>query len=165
LILLENAQGSRLSCKQAPPIDPNTLPKDVDALQKIVVDLCERLRHESAENDKYRSLLRELLEAQRSRKSEQLSKEQLKLFEELWKAWQPEEASEEPAAAETGEDEKPPEAPVKSEPGGSLWPRIWSGNGSCTTWRKQKSTVTIAAKISISSPKRAANATNTFRPS
>jgi len=100
-----------------PPIDPHTLPKDVDVLQKIVVDLCEQLQHESAEKDKYRSLLRELLEAQRSRKSEQLSKEQLKLFEELWNARQPEEASEEPGAVETGGDEKPPEAPVKKRAG------------------------------------------------
>jgi len=60
-----------------PPIDPNTLPKDAAALRKIVVDLCEQLRHESSEKDKYRSLLRELLDGQRNRKSEQLSKEQL----------------------------------------------------------------------------------------
>jgi transposase len=86
-------------------------------LQKIVVDLCEQLQHESTEKDKYRSLLRELLEAQRSRKSEQLSKEQLKLFEELWTARQPEEAREEPATAETGGEEKPPEAPVKKRTG------------------------------------------------
>jgi transposase len=69
-----------------PPIDPNTLPQDVQVLQKIVLDLCEQLRHESAEKGKYQSLLRELLEAQRNRKSEQLSKEQLDLFEILWKA-------------------------------------------------------------------------------
>jgi len=100
-----------------PPIDLNTLPKDVDVLHKIVVDLCEQLQHESAEKDKYRSLLRELLEAQRNRKSEQLSKEQLTLFEELWKARQPEEASQEPAAAGTGGDEKPPEAPIKKRTG------------------------------------------------
>lgn len=109
-----------------PPIDPNTLPKDVDVLQKIVVDLCEQLQHESAEKDKYRSLLRELLEAQRNRKSEQLSKEQLKLFEELWKAQQPEETSAEAAAAETG-DEKPPEAeaeaPVKKRTGRQPLPK------------------------------------------
>ena len=55
-------------------------------MQKIVVDLCEQLQHESAEKDKYRSLLRELLEAQRNRKSEQLSKEQLALFEAAWQA-------------------------------------------------------------------------------
>src|SRR5215469_10495923 len=36
--------------------------------------------------NKYQSLLRELLEAQRSRKSEQLAKEQLALFEAAWKA-------------------------------------------------------------------------------
>jgi hypothetical protein len=39
--------------------------------------LCEQLQHESSEKDKYRSLLRELLEAQRNRRSERLSKEQL----------------------------------------------------------------------------------------
>ena len=53
-----------------PPLDPNTLPKDIDVLQKIVLDLCDQLKHESAEKDKYRSLLRELLDAQRNRKSE-----------------------------------------------------------------------------------------------
>jgi len=44
------------------------------------------------------------LEAQRSRKSEQLSKEQLALFEELWKAQQAEEESEE-AEPDPGGDE------------------------------------------------------------
>ena len=63
-------------------IDPNDLPKDIDRLQEIVVELCERLKHETSEKDKYRSLLRELLEAQRNRKSEQLSKDQLALFRE-----------------------------------------------------------------------------------
>ena len=43
-----------------PPIDPNSLPKDVDMLRKIVLDLCEQLRHESSEKDKFRSLLREV---------------------------------------------------------------------------------------------------------
>jgi transposase len=100
------------------PIDPNTLPKDVDVLQRIVLDLCEQLRHASAEKDKYRSLLRELLDAQRNRKSEQLSKDQLALFEELWKASQPEEeVSEEQAAAETGGDQEAPEAPLKKRSG------------------------------------------------
>jgi transposase len=92
-----------------PPIDPDTLPKDADALRKIVVDLCEQLRHESSEKDKYRSLLRELLDAQRNRKSEQLSKEQLALFESLWKASDPEEEESEPAA------EPEPDKPEKSQ--------------------------------------------------
>ena len=44
-------------------LDPDHLPKDVDLLHKIVVELCERLKHETSEKDKYRSLLREPLEA------------------------------------------------------------------------------------------------------
>ena len=98
-----------------PPIDPNTLPKDVDVLHKIVLDLCEQLRHESSEKEKYRALLRELLEAQRGRKSEQLSKEQLALFEALWKAGDPEEADSEPTSEE--EQEQPQEAPAPKRSG------------------------------------------------
>ena len=98
-----------------PPIDPNTLPKDVDVLHKIVVDLCEQLRHESSEKDKYRSLLRELLDAQRNRKSEQLSKEQLALFEVLWKASDPEEEESEPATEQ--EPDKPEEPKTKKRSG------------------------------------------------
>jgi len=59
------------------PIDPNTLPQDANALRKIVLDLAEQLDRAFAEQHTYESLLRELLEAQRERKSEQLSKEQL----------------------------------------------------------------------------------------
>jgi transposase len=91
-------------------IDPNALPKDVDLLHKIVVELCERLKHESSEKDKYRSLLRELLEAQRNRKSEQLSKDQLALFDALWNAGHPEAEAEEdpqPAAEEGPRPEEP----------------------------------------------------------
>ena len=68
------------------PIDPNSLPRDTETLRKIVVDLAEQLDRSQAEQNKYQSLLRELLEAQRNRKSEQLSKEQLALFEAAWKA-------------------------------------------------------------------------------
>jgi transposase len=90
-------------------IDPNTLPKDVDTLRKIVVDLCEQLSHESSEKDKYRSLLRELLDAQRNRKSEQLSKEQLALFETLWKASDPDEEEDSKSTGEPAQDH--PEEP------------------------------------------------------
>jgi hypothetical protein len=61
-------------------IDPNTLPRDAETLRKIVVDLVEQLDRSVAEENKYQSLLRELLEAQRNRKSERLSKEQMALF-------------------------------------------------------------------------------------
>ena len=98
-----------------PVIDPSALPNDIDALRKIVVDLCEQLKHESSEKDKYRSLLREVLEAQRNRKSEQLSKEQLALFEALWKASDPEEEDAEPAAEQ--EQDQPEEPQVKKRGG------------------------------------------------
>ena len=91
-------------------MDPNSLPNDIDVLQKIVADLCERLQHESSEKNKYRSLLRELLDAQRNRKSEQLSKEQLALFETLWKASDPE-AAEEDSEREDGQPQDAPEPP------------------------------------------------------
>ena len=103
-------------------IDPNSLPRDAETLRKIVVDLAERLDRSLAEQNKYQSLLRELLEAQRNRKSEQLSKEQLALFEV---AWQARSASAESAAGEDGDDPdcdagagpKPDEAPNQKRGG------------------------------------------------
>ena len=47
------------------PLDPSQLPRDVETLQKIVLDLAAQLDHSLAEQNKYQSLLRELLEAQR----------------------------------------------------------------------------------------------------
>lgn len=92
-------------------IDPKALPKDVDQLHELVVDLCERLKHETSEKDKYRSLLRELLDAQHNRKSEQLSKDQLALFETLWKAEQPDEEPASETGAEPSDPEPQPETP------------------------------------------------------
>ena len=68
------------------PLDPDSLPRDAETLRKIVMDLAAQLDRSLAEQNKYQSLLRELLEAQRNRKSEQLSKEQLALFEAVWRA-------------------------------------------------------------------------------
>jgi transposase len=59
------------------------------------VDLAEQLDRWLVEQNKYQSLLRELLEAQRSRKSEQLTKEQLALFEAAWQAQNPARQSDE----------------------------------------------------------------------
>jgi hypothetical protein len=102
-------------------IDPSTLPKDVELLRQIIVELCEQLQHESSERDKFRSLLRELLEAQRTRKSEQLSKEQLALFESLWKASDPEDEEPEPAVEE--QQDKPDQEQPKSAAADSRWRR------------------------------------------
>jgi hypothetical protein len=95
-------------------IDPNELPKDVDLLHQIVAELCERLKHETSEKDKYRSLLRELWEAQRNRKSEPLSQDQRALFETLWKASPGEEEDSEPAVEE---EQKPEELPNQKRSG------------------------------------------------
>jgi len=83
------------------PIDPDSLPRDAETLRKIVVDLAKQLDRSLAEQNKYQSLLRELLEAQHSRKSEQLSKEQMALFEA---AWQARHADEEAVADEDDDD-------------------------------------------------------------
>jgi transposase len=82
------------------PIDPNSLPQDADTLRKMVVDLASQLDREHTERHKMESLLRELLDAQRNRKSEQLSKEQLALFESAWKTHEAEQQ-----AAEDDEDD------------------------------------------------------------
>lgn len=63
------------------PLDPKTPPRDIDTLHNIVVDLAGQLDRESAEKNKYRDPIRELPDAQRARKSEQLSKQQAELFE------------------------------------------------------------------------------------
>ena len=61
------------------PIDRKSLPKDPAILQQMLIDL-------SAQLDKTNRLLRQLLEARHSTKSEQLSPDQLQLFiEELKK--------------------------------------------------------------------------------
>ena len=83
------------------PIDPKSLPRDAETLRKIVVDLAEQLDRSLAEQNKFQTLMRELLEAQRNRKSEQLSKEQLALFEAAWQARSTEDES---AAGEDDDD-------------------------------------------------------------
>jgi transposase len=104
------------------PIDPKSLPRDAETLQKIVVDLAAQLDRSLAEQNKYQSLLRELLEAQRNRKSERLSKEQLALFEAAWQSRSAEEAA---AAGEDDDDldnaagpgQKPNETPNRKRGG------------------------------------------------
>lgn len=62
------------------PLDRNSLPKDPAILQQMLIDLTTQL-------DKTQRLLRQLLEAKHSTRSEQLSPDQLQLFiEEIEKA-------------------------------------------------------------------------------
>jgi len=88
------------------PLDPKKLPRDPETLQKIVVDLAGQLDRESTEKNKYRDMLRELLDAQRARKSERLTKEQAELFEAAWR----ERETEEDPHAEDGDDDAGPPA-------------------------------------------------------
>ena len=69
-------------------IDIEHLPEDPKILQKMVQDLTAQLDRESAERHKVETILRELLEARRNRKSEQLSADQLALFAAIWEASQ-----------------------------------------------------------------------------
>ena len=56
----------------------------------MVLDLLAQLDRESTERNKIEALLRELLDARRNRKSEQLSDDQLALFAAAWQARQAE---------------------------------------------------------------------------
>ena len=71
-------------------IDPKHLPDDPKTLQQMVLDLMAQLDREFTGRGKVETLLRELLDAKRNRKSEQLSNEQLALFAALWQARQTE---------------------------------------------------------------------------
>jgi transposase len=82
-------------------IDPKHLPDDPKTLQQMVLDLMAQLDREFSERSKVESLLRELLDAKRSRSSEQLSQDQLALFASLWQARQ---ASREAANTKEQED-------------------------------------------------------------
>jgi transposase len=74
-------------------IDPKHLPEDPKILQQLVLDLMAQLDREFNERSKIESLLRELLDAKRNRKSEQLSADQLALFAAAWQARQAEDAN------------------------------------------------------------------------
>ena len=75
-------------------IDIEHLPEDPKILQKMVLDLTTQLDRESAERLKVETILRELLEGRRNRKSEQLSADQLALFAAVWEARQKSETTE-----------------------------------------------------------------------
>jgi transposase len=74
-------------------IDPKHLPEEPKILQQLVLDLMAQLDREFSERSKIESLLRELLDARRNRKSEQLSADQLGLFAAAWQARQAEDAN------------------------------------------------------------------------
>jgi transposase len=87
-------------------IDAKHLPDDPKVLQQMVLDLMAQLDRESAQRSKFETLLRELLDAKRNRKSEQLSADQLALFAAAWQARQAERESD--AKSENSDDDDTP---------------------------------------------------------
>ena len=79
----------------------------------MVLDLMAQLDREFTERNKIEALLRELLDAQRNRKSEQLSADQLVLFAAAWQARQVE--AETPAKPDGSDDDDPNAAPSGGE--------------------------------------------------
>jgi transposase len=85
-------------------IDPKHLPDDPKLLQQMVLDLMMQLDRESSERSKIETMLRELLDARRNRKSEQLSADQLALFAAAWEARQAA-AAEKPNTSDDSDDD------------------------------------------------------------
>src|SRR3954447_6976552 len=68
------------------PIDRKQLPESTDVLQQMVLDLIAQLDASEARRIKTENLLRQLLAAKSGRRSEQITDEQLALFEAELKA-------------------------------------------------------------------------------
>jgi transposase len=88
-------------------IDPKHLPEDPKILQQMVLDLMVQLDREFTQRSKIETLLRELLDAKRDRKSEQLSADQLALFAAAWQARQAAAEASESSAGPNDEDDEP----------------------------------------------------------
>src|SRR5438876_10503447 len=78
----------------------------------MVLDLIAQLDRECTERNKIEVLLRELLDARRNRKSEQLSSDQLALFTAAWQARQ---AEAEPTKPDGSDDDDPNGNPSADE--------------------------------------------------
>ena len=76
----------------------------------MVLDLMKQLDHEFTERHKIEALLRELLDARRNRKSEQLSVDQLALFAAAWQARQAEADAPEASGSSDDDDAAAPGA-------------------------------------------------------
>jgi transposase len=95
------------------PIDPHQLPQDADVLRRMVLDLIAQLDAERARRIKTENLLRQLLAAKSGRRSEQITEEQLALFEAELKAQgvNVEDLSKGSDAGNGPDDKNPPASP------------------------------------------------------
>ncbi|HXM44584.1 MAG TPA: hypothetical protein VN924_25325, partial [Bryobacteraceae bacterium] len=149
-------------------IDPKHLPEDPQVLQRMVLDLMAQLDRESAERTNIQNLLRELLDAKRTRKSEQLSEDQLALFAAAWEARQ---TAAEASRTDDQDGDGPgaqPAAGAKAPPNksgaGSPWRGTSSASAWCMTWRTRKSIALPASRTCGPSGKSPASAMSTFPP-
>ena len=84
------------------PVDPNSLPKDPEILQRMLVDVTAQL-------DKTQRLLRQLLATKSGSRSEQLSADQLRLFaQELGAEFPPTAETDQPDKKGDSDDAPPP---------------------------------------------------------
>jgi transposase len=98
------------------PIDRKQLPQSADVLQQMVLDLIAQLDAEQARRIKTENLLRQLLAARSGRRSEQITDEQLALFEAELKAQgvNVEELSKDKDSGSKPDDNDPPAAPGRN---------------------------------------------------
>ena len=95
------------------PIDRKQLPQSADVLQQMVLDLIAQLDASEARRIKTENLLRQLLAARNGRRSEQITEEQLALFEAELKAQgvNVEDLSKDKGAVNGPDDKDPPASP------------------------------------------------------
>jgi len=112
------------------PIDRKQLPQSADVLQQMVLDLIARLDASEARRIKTENLLRQLLAARSGRRSEQITEEQLALFEAELKAQgvNLEDLSKGKDAGNGPDDKDPPASPGSSAEAGSRGRRALPGH-------------------------------------
>ena len=101
------------------PIDRKQLPQSADVLQQMVLDLIAQLDASEARRIKTENLLRQLLAARSGRRSEQITEEQLALFEAELKAQgvNVEDLSKGKDAGSGPDDKDPPASGLSAEAG------------------------------------------------
>jgi transposase len=99
------------------PIDRKQLPDSTEVLQQMVLDLIAQLDAEQSRRIKTENLLRQLLAAKSGRRSEQITEEQLALFESELKAQgvNVEDLSKDSDAGNGPDDKQPPASPGRTE--------------------------------------------------
>lgn len=112
------------------PIDRKQLPQSADVLQQMVLDLIAQLDASEARRIKTENLLRQLLAARSGRRSEQITEEQLALFEAELKAQgvNVEDLSKGKDAGNGPDDKDPPASPGSSAEAGSRGRRALPGH-------------------------------------